>query len=157
MTDFVFNISKGRVNEMVRRVVGNDPAPSGIVVVALSVTGDQDAAMQDADTLAALLALPNVAEVTNTNYARLVLTDVDLVNPAVDDGNDRQEADMPDLTFATILAGDAWTDLVACYDPDTGSGTDADLIPLTLQDYPMTPDGSDLIATINAAGFFRAA
>jgi hypothetical protein len=35
-------------------------------------------------------------------------------------------------------------------------GTDANLVPLTQHDFAITPDGSDVTAVINAAGFFRA-
>ena len=40
--------------------------------------------------------------------------------------------------------------------PNTTGGTDSSIIPLTCHDFAVTPDGSDIIAQINAAGFFRA-
>jgi hypothetical protein len=46
--------------------------------------------------------------------------------------------------------------LVICYDPDTGAGTDADLVPLVALDFAVTPDGSDITAQINSSGFFGA-
>lgn len=157
MADLVFNIAKGRVAELYNRVDSNDPANSGITIVALVVTGDQDAAMQDVDTLAALLALANVAEATNTNYARIDLSDSDISAMSPDDANNRMDLDIPDQTFSGISAGDNWTDLVICYNPDITSDVDANIIPMTLQDFAVTPDGNDIVATINAAGFYRAA
>lgn len=157
MADLVCNIAKGRVIEYYNRVKGNDPANSAFILVALNVTGDQDDAIRDADTLAAVEALANVAEVTNANYARKSLTDADLAAlPAPDDTNNRYDIDLPDQTFSAVAAGDAWTDLLLCYDSDTTGGTDANIIPLCLYDFAVTPDGSDIVAQINAAGFYRA-
>jgi hypothetical protein len=53
-------------------------------------------------------------------------------------------------------AGGAWSKLLVCYDNDTTAGTDANILPLTYHDFVVTPDGSDIVAVINAAGFFRA-
>lgn len=156
MANLVCNQAKGKVNELHDRVVNNDPANSAIIIVALVVTGDQDDAIRDADTLAAVLALANVAEATNTNYARKVLTDAVLSGSAVDDTGNTRSADIPDQTFSAIAAGDNWTDLLVCYDSDTTGGTDANIIPMTLQDFAVTPDGNDIVATVNASGYFQA-
>lgn len=155
MADFVFNIAKGRVAEFYNRVKSNDPANSALIIVVIDANGDTDATMKDRDNLAALLG-GTANEVTNTNYARKTLTDADLAAFAPDDTNDRVDLDIPDQTWTAIAAGTAWTDLLVCYDPDTTGGTDSEIIPLTLHDFAVTPDGSDITAQINAAGFFRA-
>src|SRR5512138_731783 len=155
MADFVFNISKGRVAEFYNRVKSNDPANSALILVAIDANGDTDATMRDRDDLAALLG-GTANEVTNTNYARKVLTDADLAAFAPDDANDRVDLDIPDQTWTAIAAGTAWTDLLVCYDPDTTGGTDTTIIPLTCHDFTVTPDGSDIVAQIAAAGFYRA-
>ena len=156
MADFVFNIAKGRVVEYYNRVKSNDPANSALVLVVIDAAGDTDAAMKDRDDLAALLG-GTANEVTNTNYARKVLTDADLAAlPAPDDTNDRYDIDLPDQTWSAIAAGTAWTDIIVCYDSDTTGGTDSSIIPLTCHDFAVTPDGSDIVAQIAAAGFFRA-
>lgn len=155
MANLVFNIAKGMVNQYASNVENNSPAGCELVLIALVVTGDQDAAMRDADTVAALLALANVAEATNTNYARIDMVAADNVASTVDDTNDRRESDFDDQTFTSIAAGDNWTDIVVAYDP-TGSSADSALIPLTLSDFAVTPDGNDIAAQVNAAGFFRA-
>jgi hypothetical protein len=41
-----------------------------------------------------------------------------------------------------------------CYDNDTTAGTDANIVPLTMFDFAITPDGSDVQMTTGA--FFRA-
>lgn len=157
MADFVFNIAKGRVVEYYNRVKGNDPANSALVIVAINANGDTDATMKDRDDLSALLG-GTANEVTNSGYARKVLTDADLASlPSPDDTNDRFDIDIPDQTFGAIAAGDAWTDIIICYDPDTTGGTDSAIIPLTCHDFSVTPDGSDIIMQVNAAGFYRAA
>lgn len=154
MADFVFNIAKGRVAELYNRVDSNDPAASALVIVAINRGAATDATMKDYADLAALLGDAAVAEVTNTNYARKVLTDVDLGAMTVDNTNDRMPLDLGDQTWTGVAAGTAWTDLVICYDGDTAAGTDANIIPLTNHTFAVTPDGSDIVATI--ADFYRA-
>lgn len=159
MADLVCNIAKGRFAELYNRVDSNDPTNSALVVAVFTVTGGvsaQDAAIRDADTLAAVEAVTDVTEVTNSGYARRVLTDADLVAFAPDDVNDRVDLDIPDQTWTSVAAGSAWTKLVIGYDNDTTAGTDANIIPGTAHDFAVTPDGSDITAQIAAAGFYRA-
>lgn len=156
MADFVANIAKGRVVELYNRVKSNDPANSAFIVVVIDAAGDTDAAMRDRDDLAALLG-GTANEVTNTGYARKTLTDSDLAAlPAPDDTNDRYEVDLPDQTWTSVAAGDAWTDLVICYDPDTTAGTDSNIVPLVFLDAVATPNGNNITAQFHANGFFRA-
>lgn len=156
MADFVFNVSKGRVAELYNRVQTNDGANSALIIVVINANGATDATMKDYDTLAALLADVNVAEVTNSNYARKTLTDSDLSAFSPDDTNDRVDLDIADQTWNSVAAGDAWTDLVICYDNDTTGGTDSNIIPLTLHDFAATPNGGNITAQIATAGFYRA-
>lgn len=156
MADLVFNIAKGRVAELYNRVDSNDPANSALVIVPVDVGAVTDATLRDFDTLAAILG-GGVTERTTNGWTRKTLTDVDLAAFAPDDTNDRVDVDIPDQTWTAVaLAGGATTDLIICYDNDTTAGTDANLIPLTLHDFPITPDGSDVVAVIAATGFFRA-
>lgn len=157
MSNFVFNIAKGRVVELYNRVKSNDPAPSALVIVVLATAGlETDAVLKDKDDLAALVS-GTTNEVTNVGYARKVLTDSDLAAlPAPDDANDRYEVDIPDQSWSSVAAGDGWSKIVICYDANTGSGTDADIIPLVALDFVTVPDGSTIAVTINASGFYRA-
>ena len=158
MADLVFNIAKGRVAELYNRVDLNDPANSALIIVAINAGATTDATIKDYATLADLIADVNVAEVTNVGYARKVLTDVDLAAFAADNTNDWVALDFADQTWTAVAAtGGAWTDLVVCYDSDTTLGTDANIVPLTLHDFAVTPDGSNIVAQIAAAGFYKAA
>jgi hypothetical protein len=156
MAASVFNIAKGRVAEFYNRVDTNDPANSALIILVLATSGlEADSVLLDLDTVSALLA-GTTNEVTNTGYARKVLTDADLGALSPDDTNNRMDLDIADQTWTSVAAGDGWSKLVVAYDNDTTSGTDANLIPLTLHDFVATPSGSDITAQINAAGFYRA-
>lgn len=156
MADGVFNIAKGRVCELHDRVASNDPANSALVVVLLK-TAEEDATLEDYDTLSALLAGSNV-EADFTNYARKVLTDSDISSSAVDDTNNRREADIPDQTWSSAggASNNTTAKLLICYDSDTTGGTDANIVPLVHLDYAETTTGGDITAVINASGYFRA-
>ena len=154
MADIVFNIAKGRVVEFVSRVDTNDPTNAALIVVPVDVGATSDATIRDFDTLAAVLA-GGVTERTTGGWSRKTLTDADITLSAPDDTNDRYDVDIPDQTWTAVTAG-AVTDLLICYDSDTTAGTDSNIIPLTMHDFAITPDGSDVQAVIAAAGFFRA-
>lgn len=157
MADLVFNIAKGRVAELYNRVDTNDPANSALIILILATAGiETDAVLRDKDTVTDLVS-GATNEVTNSGYARKTLTDADIVAFSPDDTNDRVDLDIPDQTWTGVAAGDGWNDLVVAYDNDTTGGTDANIVPLTLHDFVVTPDGSDITAQVAAAGFFRAA
>lgn len=156
MADQIFNIALGRVAELYNRVDLSDPTNAVLTILILATAGiETDAVLKDKDEVLALLA-GATNEVTNSGYARKELTDADIVAFAPDDTNDRVDLDIPDQTFSAIAAGDGWNDLVICYDSDSGAGTDANIVPLTMHDFVVTPDGSDITAQIAAAGFYRA-
>lgn len=144
MANFVFNIAKGAAAEKVR------DAATSLGILILATTGlETDAVLIDKNTVADLLS-GTTHEPTNTNYARKTgLTGT----VTVDDTNDRVDLDVPDQTFAGIAAGDGWSKLIIFLDE---GGTDATRIPLTAHDFVVTPDGSDIVAQVAAAGFYRA-
>lgn len=156
MANFVFNIALGSVAGYYRRVDGNDPANSALVVVLLAASGiESDATLKDKDTLSDLVS-GATNEATNTGYARKALTDSDLTAFSPDDTNDRVDLDFADQTW-TGVANDgtgAIGDLVVCYDGDTTGGTDANIEPLTQHDFSVTPSGGDITAAV--ANFYRA-
>lgn len=144
MADFVFNIAKGRVAELAALAAAND----AIVLIPIETTGlESDATLRDYDTVAALLAASNNEQST---MGRKTLASVTVT---VDDSNDRVDVDAADVTW-TAATGNAISKLITAFDLDTTGGTDANLVPLTAHDFVITPDGSDVVATI--ANFFRA-
>lgn len=156
MADQIFNIALGRVAELYNRVDINDPTNSAIIICIVATAGvETDAVLKDKDDLAAVFA-GTTNEVTNTGYARKTLTDADIVAFAPDDTNDRVDLDIPDQTWTGVAAGDGWNDFLTNYDNDTTGGTDANIVPMTMHDFVVTPDGSDITAQIAAAGFYRA-
>lgn len=156
MADFIYNIAKGRWVEYFQRVDANDPANSAIIVVPVDVAAVTDAALRDVDTFAAVIAA-GVTERSASNWNRKTLTDADLGPFAPDDANDRFDIDIADILWTPGPTAGAVTDLVFCYDSDTTAGTDANLVPIFQYDFAITPDGSEVLAVINAAGLARAA
>lgn len=154
MADFIFNIAKGRIVEFYNRVESSDPTNAAFVLVPIETTDiESDATLKDYDDLNALLGAANNEQ---TEMGRKTLTDADLAAlPAPDDANDRYDLDLPDVTW-TGATGNAISKLLLCYDSDTTGGTDANILPCVAYDFVATPDGSDIVAQVNAAGFFRA-
>ena len=158
MADIVANIALGSVAGYYRRVDGNDPANSALIIMLLASSGlEADSAIKDFDTFAALVA-GTTNEATNTGTGRKTLTDADLTAFAPDDTNNRVDLDIPDQTW-TAVANDgtgAIGAMVIGYDGDTTAGTDSNIELLTKHDFSVTPTGGDITAQIAAAGFFRA-
>lgn len=153
MGNFVFNRSKGRVTELAERVNANDPTNSIFVLEAINSTAT-DATLMDLDDFAAIESDANTAEATNSGYARKTFADGTLTI-TYDDTNDRTAIDVADQTWTAVATSPgAWTDLVTGYDSDSTAGTDSAIRPMTQHDFAVTPDGSDITATI--ADFFRA-
>lgn len=145
MGDFVFNIGKGKVAYYATLPAAND----ALIVIPIEATGvESDATLIDYDDVATLLAAANNEQST---MGRKTITSVTVT---VDDANNRTDVDIADIVW-TAATGNAISDLLIAYDPDTTGGTDSSLIPLTWHDFSLTPDGSDITATV--ANFYRAA
>lgn len=152
MANIVFNIAKGRVVEYYNRVENNDPSTSALILVPIETSGlESDATLIDKDDLAAVLSGTTNEQ---TTMGRKTLTDTELAAlPAPDDTNDRYEVSLPTVTW-TAATGNAISKILVCYDANTGAGTDSDIIPLTMFDAVVTPDGNDIQLTSGV--FFRA-
>jgi hypothetical protein len=159
MGAFVFNVAKGRTVELYRRVKGEEPSiytPCLVIVILATAGLESDAVLKDKDTLAAILA-GATNEVTNTGYERIVLNDGDLAAlPAPDDTNNRYDLPLPTPVFTGVEAGSGWSKLLVCYNFDTVTGTDADIVPMTCHDIAIDPNGTVITINVPAAGFFRA-
>ncbi|WP_433444568.1 hypothetical protein [Nonomuraea sp. CA-141351] len=156
VADFEFNISKGRSVELYRRVRTGDPATSALVIVVLAAANiESDAILKDKASLADVLA-GATDEATNTGYARKVLAAADLNDVLPDLANDRTDIDVPDQTWLNVqAAGGAWSKVLVCYRPATGS-PDTAIVPMTSHDFSITPDGSNVVLQIDPSGFYRA-
>lgn len=156
MADFVYNRSKGRVAQFAELIIGNaSPYANAAFIVEVVNTSATDATLKDLDDFAAIEADANTAEVTNSGYARKTVTEAaSAITVTYDDTNDRVDVDIPDQTWTAVAAGTAWTDVIIGFDNDTTGGTDSNILPCTQHDFGITPDGSDITATINV--FFRA-
>jgi Flp pilus assembly protein TadG len=143
VANIVFNIALGKVKYYAELPAAND----GLIAVPIETTGIvSDATMRDYADLSTLLA---GASNEQTTMGRKTLASVTVT---VDNTNDRVSVDCADITW-TAATGNAISAIVICYDPDTTTGTDSDLIPLVKCDFPITPDGSDVTATVN--DFYR--
>lgn len=152
MANIVFNIAKGRVVEYYNRVTSNDPANSALVIVPIETSGlESDATLGRKDDLAAVLSGTTNEQ---TTMGRKTLTNVDLAAlPAPDDVNDRYEVSLPTVLW-TAVTGSSVSKLIVGFIPDTTSFTDADIVPLTMFDFPVLPSGADVQMT--GAVFARA-
>lgn len=153
MADFVYNISKGRVAELANRVDLSDPANARFYVIPVDVAAVTDATLKDLDDFNAVITA-GVTERTTGGWNRKTLTATDIATVTADDTNDRMDIDIPDQTWTAVSAGTV-TDLIICY-ASVASPTNAQLLVATQHDFAITPDGSDVTAQINAAGFYRA-
>lgn len=150
MADGVMNIAKGKAGYYCTQVgTGN----AALVIVLLKVA-EADDTLNNYTTLGALLAGANT-EANFTNYGRKTITSV---TNTVDNTANTLSVDIADQTWTS--AGGALNNtlvkLLVCYDSDTTTGTDANIIPLTYHDFTPTTDGTNLTAVVNASGFFGA-
>jgi hypothetical protein len=147
VADFVFNIAKGRFVYYATLPAASD----ALILVPIEASGvEADDTLNNYDDLATLLAASNNEQ--TANMGRKTITSVTVT---VDDTNNRADVDFADPVW-TGATGNAVSDLLTCYDGDTGTGGDANIIPLTCHDFSVTPDGSNITAVLNASGLARA-
>ncbi len=151
MADFVFNLAKGRFGEWAERSRTGDDANGALILIPWNTTAT-DATLIDLDTVAAVEADANTAERTANGWNRKTIADGS-ITVTIDDTNDRVDVDVADQTWTAVTA-DVVTDLGVAWDKDTTAGTDSNILPGTWHDFAITPDGSDVTATI--AVFYRA-
>ncbi len=154
MADGVFNIAKGRVNELHDIVDGG----TGSLIVVLLKAAQADGTLEDYDTLSAVLAAANT-EADFTNYGRKELVAAGISASTVDDTNNWRYATIPDQTWTTAggATNNTLVKMLICYDPDgSGTGTDTTVVPMTHHDFAITTNGGDLTADVGANGYFRA-
>ncbi len=153
MANYVFNIAKGRVRELIERVDTNDPGDAKIILIPLSAV-ETEANAQDTATVTAFLATA-ANEITTNNWVRKTLTDADFAAGDYDTNNtdNRGDASLPSVTWTAPTAGGNTLGLLVAY-TEEASPTDGGTIPLTHHDFAVTADGNNVV--LNAGDFFRA-
>lgn len=148
MAALIPNIAKGKF-----AYYAGLPAANDALIWVLFTGSETDDNLRDADTLTAVIALA-VNEATFTGYARVTAAGVSVT---VDDTNNRVDVDANDPVFSPTTA-EALTRIGLFYDPDTTGGTDADLIPLFIDDFALTtPTSGTVTYQVASGGFGRAA
>lgn len=142
MTSFVFNTVKGSVGSYLDLV----PANSALVVIPIESAGlETKSVLEDKTSLSDVLSGSTNEQ---TSLGRKVST---AVTTGVDNSLNRYSASIDEQTWVSGT-GNPIGGIMVCYDPDTTTSTDADLIPITFHDWPITPSGSDI--TIYLANFY---
>lgn len=145
MTTMVHNIAKGRYAEWADRSRSGADANGALILIPWASTGVDDA-IKDADNIAALEAVANVAELTTGGWNRKTISDGS-ITVTIDDTNNRVAVDVPDQTWTAVTTGTS-TQVGTAWDPNTGTSSDATRLCGTWHDFAITPDGSDVTATI---------
>jgi len=145
MANLVLNIALGYMKRYAEQVgTGN----AALILVPIETSGlEADSVLRDKDDLAAFLSGTTNEQ---TTMGRKTVT---ACTVTVDDTNDRVALDFADQTW-TAPTGNAISKLLICFDPDTTTGTDSSIVPLTLHDLSLTPDGNNF--TLTVTDFFRA-
>ncbi len=147
MTTMVHNIAKGRYAEWANRsILGASGDTNGALILIPWASTGVDDSIKDADNVAALEAVTNVAELASGGWNRKTVSDGS-ITLTIDDTNNRTAVDIPDQTWTAVTTGTS-TQVGTAYDSDTTAGTDANILCGTWHDFAITPDGSDVTATI---------
>lgn len=158
----ISNIAKGRFNEYMIRVDGNDPANAAFVIDLMVDGHEALATLQDYDDFGVLFAGANT-KCAFTNYARVTITDADVAGPTLDDSANDQGYTFTDQSPALSSSGNGGNETIGGaligYDSDTTGGTDSNIIPIHLEDFAstVTTNGSDLNYDFPAADLILAA
>lgn len=156
MGNLVFVQGLGKVAGWAEAVNFNEPTNCAFIISVWNAGAATDATVKDLNTVQDLIDNVDIAEVTNTGYARKTLDQTGGLTAIENEGSDLIDVDCPDQTWTAVAAGTAWTDIAFGFDRDTTAGVDADIQTGTWHDFAVTPDGSDITAQIATAGFFRA-
>ena len=156
MAAHVFNISLGRVVQYhIRAKLGDSAFPGNCLCMAvLAAAGlESDAILLDKDTLAdVVFGTTNLA----TNATVKAITAASLTTAAPDNTLDVFNVDMADVAFGTVNAGDTWAKILICWSPDGTMALLGGIVPMTMHDVNIVPDGSTITIQIPAAGYYQA-
>jgi hypothetical protein len=146
MGNIVPNVAKGRFVELYNRVKLGDPSASRLYLIPIAAGAVSDATLLDADDFGAMVTA-GVTERTANGWNRKTLAAVDLNTFTPDDTNDRTAIDIADQSWTPTTPADTVSDLVLCY-ASVASPTNAQLTPLVVVDWVVTPSGATETANI---------
>lgn len=141
----IFNAAKGRLARFAEL-----PGPYDAIVAVLLSTTDPEPTLQKYETLRELIQAPGSAEAGFIGYGRKIVTGVKVTT---DDVTNTVRVDADDVEWSPTSASPI-VKIVFCYDPDTTSGTEVDLIPLFADDFVMTTPTTGTIGYVVADGGF---
>jgi hypothetical protein len=154
VADYIFNIAKGRFNELISRLKAGTDANARLYLIPMTTDAAQATAI-DVDDFAALITAGAV-ERTTGGWNRKTIAAADISAMAPDDTNDRFNTDMIDQTWTAVAAANNVVSLILCY-ASVLTPTNAQMTPLAHYDFAITTDGTDVVAVMNAAGVLQAA
>lgn len=146
MANLVCNIALGRWAELFNRVKLGDPSAARAYIIPIAAGAVTDATLKDCDDFAAMVTA-GVTERTANGWNRKTLAAVDLPTLTPDDTNDRMAVDIADQSWTPTTPADTVSDLVVCY-ASVASPTNAQLLPMLVLDYVVTPSGATETANI---------
>ena len=148
MAALIPNIGKGKF-----AYYATLPATNDAFIWVVFTGTETDDNIRDATTLTAVIATV-LNEATFTGYSRQTATGVTVT---VDNTNNWVDVDAADPSWSPTSA-QAITRIGLFYDPDTTAGTDADLVPIFIDDFALTTATSGTLTyTVASGGFGRAA
>lgn len=146
------NIAKGRFAELYNRVDLGDPSTARLYVIPIAAGAVTDATLADCADYAAMVTA-GITERTANGWNRKTLSGTDLTTLTPDNTNNWMPCDIPDQSWTPTNAGDTVSDLVIGYSA-TASPTNAQITPLCVLDWVITPSGA--VETATFADFARA-
>ncbi len=139
MADFTFNALKGKTFYYASQ---DGVASATHIAVLLKTSGlEADDTLNNATSLSGLVS-GATDEATDGSYSRKTISGI---AGTIDNTNNWVTLDSSDITW-TALAGGAISKLVINFKPSAAA--DSAILPVTCHDFAVTPDGTDVTATV---------
>lgn len=144
----IFNIAKGKIARYAEL-----PETSDAFIFVLLQASVADGTLEDFDNLSLLLADAGNTEATFTGYSRVNKTDITLTT---DDTANQNEVNAPTDPQWSPTTAQSLVKILICYDNDTGTGDDTNIVPLMHDDFVTTTATSGTLTYNVAADFMTA-
>ena len=148
MSDFIFNVAKGKVAHYAS--LAASPADDALVIVPLeAATLEADSTLMERLTLK---AITDAVSNEQTAMGRKTLTGVTVT---INNTTDSVMVDCDDFTY-TAASGAPVSAFLVCYVPEVGVSPDHEIVPLTKHDFSAVPNGGDIPIQVSPSGLFVA-